>query len=93
MDCSQIENINSFRYGSMMMSSSGTGKTRAMIAKLIKIARLYPKDDFAYITFDKQLSNDIGSDKDASSGSEEHKGNKLSSAYTAHGKEIQPQAE
>ena len=62
MDCSQIENINSFRYGStMMIGSSGTGKTRAMIAKLIKIARLYPKDDFAYITFDKQLSNDIGS--------------------------------
>lgn len=62
MDDSQIENINNFRYGStMMIGSSGTGKTKAMVAKLIKIARLYPKDNFIYITFDKQLSNDIGS--------------------------------
>ena len=60
MDCEQIDNINNFRYGStLVLGSSGTGKTRAMVSKLIKIARLYPKDNFLYLTFDKQLSSEI----------------------------------
>lgn len=60
MNAEQIENINNFRYGStLLLGSSGTGKTRAMVSKLIKIARLYPKDNFLYLTFDKQLSGEI----------------------------------
>lgn len=62
MDKEQIENINNFRYGStLVLGSSGTGKTRAMVSKLIKIARLYPKDNFLYLTFDKQISSEINS--------------------------------
>lgn len=62
MNVEQIENINNFRYGStLLFGSSGTGKTRAMISKLIKIARLYPKDNFLYLTFDKQLAGEKNS--------------------------------
>jgi len=60
MDKEQIEKINNFRYGSTIMyGSTGTGKTKILVSKFIKIARLYPKDNFLYITFDKQLSNEL----------------------------------
>lgn len=60
MDKEQIEKINNFKYGAtMMLGSTGTGKTKVLVSKFIKIARLYPKDNFLYITFDKQLSNEL----------------------------------
>lgn len=60
MDREQIEKINDFKYGATIMyGSTGTGKTKVMMSKFIKIARLYPKDNFLYITFDKQLSNEL----------------------------------
>ncbi|MGB5824281.1 MAG: UvrD-helicase domain-containing protein [Proteocatella sp.] len=60
MDKEQIEKINDFKYGATIMyGSTGTGKTKVLMSKFIKIARLYPKDNFLYITFDKQLSNEL----------------------------------
>lgn len=56
----QRDRVNELNYGTTLLEgSTGTGKTTLMLAKLIKLARTYPKDNFLYITFDKQLSNAI----------------------------------
>ncbi len=61
MEEDQMEHINNFYYGTTLLEgATGTGKTSVMLAKIIKIARIYPKEKFLYITFDKQLSIEIG---------------------------------
>lgn len=60
MEVEQIQGVNSLRYGTTLFEgATGTGKTSMMIAKLIKLARIYQNDNFLYVTFDKQLSNEI----------------------------------
>ena len=60
MEEAQMERVNDFQYGSTLLEGpTGTGKTSILFAKLIKIARIYPREKFLYITFDKQLSNEI----------------------------------
>lgn len=60
MEPSQMEAVNSLHYGTtFLQGSTGTGKTSVLFAKMIKLARVYAKDKFMYITFSKQLSNEI----------------------------------
>lgn len=60
MEDTQVESVNNFKYGStLLLGSTGTGKTSIMLSKSIKIARLYPKENFLYITFDKQLGGEL----------------------------------
>lgn len=60
LESEQVAIVNDLNYGTtLLQGSTGTGKSSLMLAKLIKLARTYPKDNFLYITFDKQLSNAI----------------------------------
>lgn len=60
MDRAQMEAVNSLHYGTTFLEgSTGTGKTTVMFSKMIKLARIYSKDKFLYITFSKQLANSI----------------------------------
>ncbi len=60
MEQEQQEAVNDLHYGSTaLIGSSGTGKTAVLLAKMLKLAHLYPKDKFLYITFDKQLAEEL----------------------------------
>lgn len=60
MEKEQIEAVNSLHYGTTLLEApTGCGKTSIMFSKAIKLARTYPNDHFLYITFNKQLSNEI----------------------------------
>lgn len=57
MENEQIEKINALKYGETVIEgSTGTGKTALLLAKAIKLARLFPNEKFLYLTFDKQNS-------------------------------------
>lgn len=56
----QLKKINSIKYGNtLFLAPAGSGKTTVLTSRAIKLARLYPKDKFLFITFNKQLMNDI----------------------------------
>lgn len=56
MDSVEIKNINSIKYGKTLIEgSSGTGKTTILFSRAIKLAKIFPNDEFIYITFNKQL--------------------------------------
>lgn len=56
MDSSEIRHINSIKYGKTLLEgASGTGKTTILLSTALKLAKLFPRDQFLYITFDKQL--------------------------------------
>ncbi|SHK31052.1 UvrD-helicase domain-containing protein [Tepidibacter formicigenes] len=56
----QLKKLNSIKYGNtLFLAPAGSGKTTLLISRAIKLARLYPKDRFLFITFNKQLMNDI----------------------------------
>lgn len=56
MDSVEIKHINSIKYGKTLIEgSSGTGKTTILFSRAIKLAKLFPNDEFIYITFNKQL--------------------------------------
>ena len=58
----QLNNINSMDYGNSLISGpAGSGKTTLIISRAIKLARLYPKDKFLILTFNKQSMNEIRS--------------------------------
>ncbi|MGL5439210.1 MAG: hypothetical protein ACRDA4_02330 [Filifactoraceae bacterium] len=60
VDKEQVDIINTIKYGKTLIKGfSGSGKTTLMFAQAIKMARLYPKDKFLYITFDKQLVHNL----------------------------------
>ncbi|WFD12082.1 DNA helicase [Tepidibacter hydrothermalis] len=57
---SQIEKINSIKYGNtLFIGPNGSSKTTILISRAIKLAKLYPKERFLFITYNKQLMNDI----------------------------------
>ncbi len=56
----QLKKLNSIKYGNtLFLAPAGSGKTTLLIGRGIKLAKLYPKDKFLFITFNKQLMNDI----------------------------------
>lgn len=60
LDKEQIDDINTIKYGKTLIKGlSGSGKTTLMFAQAIKMARLYPKDKFMYVVFDKQLVHNL----------------------------------
>ena len=62
MEEEQIQRVNTMHYGtSYIEGPTGTGKTSILLSKAIKLARLFPKDQFLYITFDKQSNNHLKS--------------------------------
>ncbi|WP_099189151.1 DEAD/DEAH box helicase family protein [Tepidibacter mesophilus] len=57
---SQIEKINSIKYGNtLFIGPNGSSKTTILISRAIKLTKLYPKERFLFITYNKQLMNDI----------------------------------
>ena len=61
----QITRVNSIRYGNaLFIGPAGSGKTTTLIARLIKLSRIYDKDRFLFLTFNKQLMQDIRSTLD-----------------------------
>lgn len=55
MESSEIKNINSIKYGlSLITGSSGSGKTTILFSRAVKVAKMFPKDNFMLITFNKQ---------------------------------------
>ncbi|CAH2213656.1 P-loop NTPase family protein [Tepidibacter aestuarii] len=57
---SQIEKINSIKYGNTLFTGpNGSSKTTILISRAIKLAKLYPKERFLFITYNKQLMHDI----------------------------------
>lgn len=60
MDSVEIKHINSIKYGrTLIEGSSGTGKTTILFNRAIKLSKLFPNDEFIYITFNKQLVNKL----------------------------------
>ncbi len=58
----QITGVNSIRYGnSLFIGQSGSGKTTTLIARIIKLSRIYDKDKFLFLAFNKQLVQNIKS--------------------------------
>lgn len=56
MDNNEIRAINSIKYGKTLLEgASGTGKTTILFSRALKLAKLFPNDQFLYITFNKQL--------------------------------------
>lgn len=56
----QMSLVSSVQYGStLFFGSSGVGKTTVMLARLLKLSKIYPKDKFLYICFNKQLTSEI----------------------------------
>ncbi len=61
----QITRVNSIRYGNaLFIGPAGSGKTTTLVARLIKLSRIYDKDKFLFLTFNKQLMQDIRSTLD-----------------------------
>lgn len=61
----QIRQINSLKYGNtLFIGPAGCGKTTTLIARLIKLSTVYSKDNFLFLTFNKQLVADIKSTMD-----------------------------
>jgi hypothetical protein len=59
---SQIEKINSIKYGNtLFIGPNGSSKTTILISRAIKLAKLYPKERFLFLTYNKQLMNEIKS--------------------------------
>lgn len=58
MDDKQIECVNSADYGNhVILGGAGTGKTSIMLARLIKLSKIYPHHKFLFLTFTKQQYN------------------------------------
>ncbi len=56
----QIENTVSINYGNTIFTGgSGSGKTSIMLARAIKLARIYPHHKFLIFTHSKQLRNEL----------------------------------
>lgn len=56
MDTNEIRAINSVKYGKTLLEgASGTGKTTILFSRAVKLAKLFPNDQFLYVTFNKQL--------------------------------------
>ncbi|MGL5695005.1 MAG: UvrD-helicase domain-containing protein, partial [Peptostreptococcaceae bacterium] len=60
LEKNQIENAISIDYGNTLFSGgSGSGKTSIMLARAIKLARVYPHHKFLIFTYTKQLRNEL----------------------------------
>lgn len=58
MDDNQIKCVNSADYGNhAILGGAGTGKTSLMLARLIKLSKIYPHHKFLFLTFTKQQYN------------------------------------
>lgn len=61
----QIAKINSIKYGdTLFIGPAGSGKTTTLLARALKLSNVYSKDKFLFITFNKQLMNDIKNNLD-----------------------------
>lgn len=57
----QMHLICSVSYGNTLFrGASGVGKTTVMMARLLRLSKVYPKDKFLYICFNKQLMSELG---------------------------------
>lgn len=60
LERNQIEDIVSIKYGNTLYKGpSGCGKTTMLLARAIKLARVYPHHKFIIFTHTKQLRNEI----------------------------------
>lgn len=60
LERSQIEEAVSIRYGNTLYKGpSGSGKTTILLARAIKLARVYPHHKFIIFTHTKQLRNEL----------------------------------
>ncbi|MGL6105942.1 UvrD-helicase domain-containing protein [Romboutsia sp.] len=60
LDGSQIANTISINYGNALFTGgSGTGKTTIMLARVMKLARVYPHHKFLILTHSKQECNEL----------------------------------
>lgn len=60
LEKSQIEKVLSINYGNTIFKGgSGSGKTSIMMARAIKLARVYPHHKFLIFTYTKQLRNEL----------------------------------
>lgn len=60
LEDAKIYELNNLSYGSTLIEgTSGTGKTTFLVSALFKVAKIYPKEKFLYITFDKYLKGKI----------------------------------
>lgn len=56
----QLSMIGDIKFGnSLITGASGTGKTTLLFSKAYRLANLYPKKKFLYLTFGKQLSYEL----------------------------------
>lgn len=61
----QMKQISSVKYGNTLyIGASGTGKTTVMFARMLKLSKIYPKDRFLYITFNKHLVSELNKSVD-----------------------------
>ncbi|MEN2256434.1 UvrD-helicase domain-containing protein [Paraclostridium benzoelyticum] len=60
LERNQIEKVASVKYGdTIYKGASGCGKTTILLAKAIKLARIYPHHKFVIFTYTKQLRNEL----------------------------------
>lgn len=60
LDEAQLNIANEIKHGATIIEgAAGTGKTTILLARALKLAKLYPKDKFLVVTFNKQLANEI----------------------------------
>ncbi|MBP2027846.1 superfamily I DNA/RNA helicase [Acetoanaerobium pronyense] len=69
----QVAKINSIKYGNtLFIGPAGSGKTTTLLARAIKLSKVYNKDKFLFITFNKQLMNDIKNNLDMTNSKNEN---------------------
>ncbi|MGL5650294.1 MAG: UvrD-helicase domain-containing protein [Paraclostridium sp.] len=60
LERNQIEKVASVKYGdTLYKGASGCGKTTILLARAIKLARIYPHHKFVIFTYTKQLRNEL----------------------------------
>lgn len=61
----QIRQICSVKYGNTLyIGPAGAGKTTTMLARAMKLSKIYSKDRFLFITFNRQLMTDLSKYRD-----------------------------
>ncbi|OPJ57151.1 UvrD-helicase domain-containing protein [Alkalithermobacter paradoxus] len=60
LDSFQLSKLNSIKYGNtVFVGGAGSGKTTILLSRAIKLSKLYNKDRFLFITYNKQLMNNV----------------------------------